>query len=112
MAQEYRTNVDLDAALHLIFGRENMNATVTANANEGASGAVVELTDRGELFEVAPDTRNGTEGFRVSRYRMSDDTEDGDNWEWDTWYQFYPSLNAFADAVTNRDYEQGIKAFG
>lgn len=99
----------LVSRLHLLFGRENLLAEVHP-AEDAPLGACIELVERDEHFEITPDTRGGKAGYRVMRYLPEND-DPGSPMAWDQWFQFYPSLESFALAVIERDYEEGVKAF-
>ncbi|MBY0552583.1 MAG: hypothetical protein K2W95_35200 [Candidatus Obscuribacterales bacterium] len=73
----------------------------------------IDLHGRHEHFTLTPERRHGQDGLRVLRYVLSDPTIPMDDWrwDWDNWYQFHPSLEAFVRAVSNRDYAESRKAF-
>jgi hypothetical protein len=63
--------------------------------------------DSGKVsYLISPDVRHGIKGFRVSKY-----TEDINCMVWCGHCMFYPTLDAFYDALMKKDFDAGRKAF-
>ncbi len=106
--------MELDERLHQLLGSENIAARVELDKDEDTQqpvGVYVEMQDRDEHFAVSPDNRHGKDGYRVLRFLPSGTPGDRNHWNWDQWYQFYTTIEAFVVAVSTGDYAQGVENF-
>lgn len=106
----------IEEKLRQILACEGIAASIEKETDEHAPDygcVLVDLHGRCESFAISSEQRYGKDGFRVLRYIVSDNTIPMDDWklDWDGWFQFHTSLEAFVRAVCARDYSESRKAF-
>lgn len=107
--------MSIEEKLRKLVVGQDIAATVeteTDDESPDCGSVCVELHGRHEHFALSPEHRHGRDGFRVKRYVVSDTSIPMDDWklDWDGWFQFHTSLEAFVQAVANRDYAASRQA--